>query len=153
MPAATDPVKGDPLLTFLFVVDFGDKLKNVAFTEVGGISKEFEVVEHKVMTSKGSQIVRKIPGRTKWGELTLKRGITTNMDVYKWRKMVEDGAVDKARTNGTITMFDQTLKPAAKWNVEAAWPSKINGPSFKADGNDVATEEITVVYEHIERTM
>lgn len=152
MPASKDPVKGDPYVSCYFKVTFGSHIKNVMFTEVGGISKEFEVTEHKLSTPKGQEVVRKIPGRTKWGQLTLKRGITSELDVYKWRQLVEQGKVADARTNGTIQMLDMASdKVLAEWNVSAAWPSKISGPNFKSDANEVATEELTVVYEDIDR--
>jgi len=73
------------------------------FTEVSGIGSETEVVEHKVVTKDGkSDFVQKIPGRLKWGDITLKRGITSELDVYSWRKLVEDGKVATARANGSI---------------------------------------------------
>lgn len=153
MPASQDPIKGDPYVSCYFKVSFGDHIKNLLFTEINGISKEFEIAEHKIITPKGQEVVRKLPGRVKWGQLTLKRGITSELDVYKWRQTVEQGKVKEARVNGTIHMLDMASDTVlAEWNVTAAWPSKISGPNFKADGNEVATEELTVVYEGIERT-
>jgi phage tail-like protein len=153
MPAAKDPIKGDPYVNCYFKVSFGNHIKNAYFTEVSGISREFEITEHKIVTHKGQEVVRKLPGRTKWGDITLKRGLTSEMDVYKWRAMVEQGKVTDARTNGTIYMLHMsTDEVLAQWDLTAAWPSKINGPSFKSDANDAATEELTVVYEDIERT-
>ncbi|MBL8058822.1 MAG: phage tail protein [Anaerolineales bacterium] len=153
MPASQDPIKGDPYVSCYFKVSFGDHVKNLVFTEISGISKEFEIAEHKVLTPKGQEVVRKLPGRVKWGQLTLKRGITSELDVYKWRQLVEQGKVKDARVNGTIHMLDMASDSVlAEWNVTAAWPSKISGPNFKADENAVATEELSVVYEGIERT-
>ena len=72
------------------------------------------------INEKGIQVVLKVPGRLKWGDITLKRGLTSNMDLWKWRKMVEDGDVTKSRKNGSIIMFDQSLKPVAQWEL-ASW--------------------------------
>ncbi|MBL8121023.1 MAG: phage tail protein, partial [Anaerolineae bacterium] len=60
------------------------------FTEVGGLGSETEVVEHKVSRD-GIDFVQKIPGRLKWGDITLKRGITAEMDMWSWRAKVEKG--------------------------------------------------------------
>jgi phage tail-like protein len=87
----------------------------------------------------------------KWENIVLKRGITSNMDVWDWRKKIEDGLVDKNRHNGTITMFDQTLKPVAKWEFVGAWPVKVTGPQPKSDSNEIGIEELTIAHEHIER--
>ena len=150
MPTGNDPVKGDPLVSAFFSVDVPG-ITNAFFTEVDGLGSETEVVEHKAMGPKGVEIVRKIPGRIKWGDITLKRGITANMDIYKWRQAVEDGKVDDARKDGSVIMYDQMGTEVARWNFVAAWPSKISGPSVKADDNAISVEELTLVHEGIVR--
>lgn len=151
MAATNDAVTGDPMIGIHFEVDVSGKMTGY-FTEVSGLGSESEVVEHKII-AKGAKesIIRKIPGRLKWGDITLKRGITANMDAYQWRKQVEQGKIDAARANGTITMFDQTLAPIAQWEFTAAWPSKITGPSLSAESNAVGIEEMTLVHEGIKR--
>jgi phage tail-like protein len=101
MPYANDaPGREDPLLGFNFALDVGGAIKGY-FTEVGGIGSESEVVEQKVVSEKGVEVVLRIPGRLKWGDITLKRGITSNMDLWDWRQKVEDGKVKDARKNGS----------------------------------------------------
>jgi len=149
MPASKDAVSGDPLVSFNFAIEVSGII-NGYFTECSGLGSETEVVDHKIVKD-GKEIVRKIPGRLKWGDITLKRGVTTNLDFWDWRKLVEDGNVAKARKNGSIMMFDQEGKEVARWNFAAGWPSKISGPSVKSDGNEVSVEELTIVHEGIER--
>jgi phage tail-like protein len=144
-----DVITGDPLVSFHFAIDFG-KVTGY-FSEVSGIGSETEVTDVKVTDAKGRPVIRKIPGRLKWGEITLKRGITSNMDFYQWRKQVEDGLVDAARTDCSIIMYDQAGKEIARWNVFKAWPSKISGPSIKSDSSEVGVEELTLVHEGIMR--
>ena len=67
----------DPLVSFHFMIDVQGEIKGY-FTEVSGLGSESEVMEHKVVNEKGIEIVKKIPGRLKWGDITLKRGITSN---------------------------------------------------------------------------
>jgi phage tail-like protein len=140
----------DVLTGFHFIVEVGPITG--MFTEVSGIGSESEVIEHKV-TSEGAQesLIRKIPGRLTWGDITLKRGITSNMDFYDWRAQVEQGAVADARMDGSVIMVDQSLNPVARWNFTAGWPSKIDGPSFTSDANTYGIEELTIVHEGIER--
>jgi phage tail-like protein len=144
--------KTDPLVGFNFGLDVGGKAVGF-FTEVGGLSSESEVTEHKIVGQGDKEIVRKIPGRLKWGDVTFKRGITDNMDFWKWRTQVETGQVNQARTNCTITMYDQAGTAVAKWNMENAWPSKLTGPQFSADSSAVGIEELTVVCEGFVREM
>lgn len=151
MPATKDALSGDPMVGAYFEVSVG--AISGYFTEVSGLGSETEVVEHKIM-SKGAKepIIRKIPGRLKWGDIVLKRGITANMDFYDWRKQVEQGKVDGARLDGTVIMYDNTFSPIAEWTFTKGWPSKISGPSLQSDGNAIGIEELTIVHEGIKRT-
>ena len=140
----------DPVTGFHFAVEIQGAVTGY-FLECSGLGSETETIEHKVMSENGQEIVMKIPGRLKWEDISLKRGITSTMDVWDWRKQVEDGDVKGARKNGSITMFDQTLKPVARWDFERAWPSKVTGPQPKSDSNEIAVEEMTIVHEGIRR--
>ena len=139
----------DPLVGFHFAIDLQGVIEGY-FTECSGLGSEQEVIEHKVVKD-GIEILMKIPGRLKWENISLKRGITSSMDIWDWRKLVEDGDVDGARRNGSIIMFDQHLKPVARWDFEGAWPVKVTGPQPKADSNEIGVEELTVAHEYIKR--
>jgi phage tail-like protein len=139
-----------PLVGFHFAVDISGVIKGY-FTECSGLGSENEVIEHKVVTEKGTEVVMKIPGRLKWENITLKRGITSVMDIWAWRKEVESGQVESARRDGSIIMFDQTLKEVARWNFLRAWPVKVTGPQPKSDSNEIGVEELTIAHEYIER--
>ena len=140
----------NPLVGFHFAIDIQGVIKGF-FTECSGLGSEHEVIEHKVVNETAQEIVQKIPGRLKWENITLKRGITSNMDIWKWRKQVEDGDVKGARKNGSIIMYDQALAEVARWNFERAWPVKVTGPQPKSDSNEAGTEELTITHEYIAR--
>ena len=143
------PEREDPLVGFHFSIDIGGVIKGY-FTECSGLGSEHEVIEHKVVEG-NKELVIKMPGRLKWENITLKRGITKSMDIWKWRKQVEDGDVEKARTNGSIVMYDQHANPVARWDFDKGWPSKVTGPQPKADSNEIGIEELTIVHEYIKR--
>jgi phage tail-like protein len=140
----------DPLVGFHFAVDIQGVVKGY-FTSCSGLGSEHEVIEHKVVNEKGQEMVIKIPGRLKWDNIELERGITSNMDIWTWRKKVEDGNVESARQNGSIVMYDQHLKEVARWNFERGWPIKITDPQPKADSNQIGVEKLTIAHEYIER--
>ncbi len=140
----------DPLVGFMFRLDIGDKLAGF-FTECGGIGSENEVIDHKVVDTIGHEIIRKIPGRLKWNDVTLKRGITSNMQIYDWRQTVVEGDTTGARTNCSIHMLDREYNDLAVWNFTNAWPSKVSGPAIKSDSNEIGIEEVTIVHEGMER--
>jgi phage tail-like protein len=151
MATLVDTAREDPLVGFNFALEIGGGKINGYFTEVSGLGSETEIIEQKVVNEKGHEVILKVPGRLKWGDIVLKRGITSNLDMWDWRKQVEDGQVDEARMNGSIVMYDQTLTEKARWNFNNAWPSKISGPSPKADSNEIGVEELTLVHEYIAR--
>jgi phage tail-like protein len=149
--AATDPVKGDPIQSFLFGVDIPG-ISNAYFTEISGLGSETEVIDHKVVGPKVAEIVRKVPGRLKWTDITLKRGLTGNLDFWDWFKSIHEGKVNDSRKDGTLTMYDQAGDPVAEWTFDKAWPSKISGPNIKSDSGEIGVEEMVLVHEGIRRT-
>jgi phage tail-like protein len=140
----------DPLLGFNFALELEGSIAGY-FTECGGIGSEHEIVEHKVVDKSGHEIVRKIPGRLKWQDITLKRGITSDMQIWEWRADLVNGDMTTARKNISITMMDRTYAPVAVWHFQNAWPSKVTGPSFKSDDNSFGVEEVTLVHEGMYR--
>lgn len=141
----------NPLVSFHYSIDIQGVVKGY-FTECSGIGSEHEVIEHKIVNDRGRELVQKIPGRLKWENITLKRGITSSMDIWKWRDQVVQGKVEEARKNGTITMFDQELRPVAQWDFVNAWPVKVSGPTVKSDSNEFGVEELVITHEGLTRT-
>lgn len=136
----------NPLVSAWFGVEFQNQIVG-AFRECTGLGSENEVVEYKASGPKGNYVVRKVPGRLKWNNITLKRGITDAMDMWKWRRLVEQGNIKDARKNGAIVMFDQQGTEIARWEFTNAWPCKITGPSANAANNEVAIEELEITVE------
>jgi len=142
--------KEDPLVSAWFGIEFQGQVAG-AFRECSGLGSENEVVEYKASGPKGEFVIKKVPGRMKWNNITLKRGITDAMDMWQWRKLVEDGKIDDARKNGSIVMFNQEAAEIARWNFVNAWPSKITGPAANATNNEVGIEELEITHEGYER--
>jgi phage tail-like protein len=141
--------RSDPLVSYHFHVEI-DGITQAQFRECSGLGSESQVVEYKESV-KGVTIIRKQPGAIKWQDISLKRGVSDVMELWQWRKQVEQGKVDESRKNGSIVLYDQADKEVARWNFKDGWPSKLSGPQVKADGNDVAIEELTITHEGMER--
>jgi len=142
----------DPLVGFIFKLDLSGKTTGY-FTECSGLGSETQVIEHNVVDGSGHEIIRKLPGRLKWGDVTLKRGITDDLDIWKWRDEVVLGNIDTARVHATISMLDRTYsKTIAEWTLKFCWPSKVTGPALKSDSNEFGVEELIIVHEGLART-
>jgi phage tail-like protein len=140
----------DPLVSAWFGVEFQGQVVG-AFRECTGLGSENQVVEYKASGPKGEYIVKKVPGRMTWSNITLKRGITDAMDMWQWRAVVEEGRIDEARKNGSIVMFSQQGQEVARWDFVNAWPSKLGGPTANATNNELAIEELEITHEGYKR--
>jgi phage tail-like protein len=120
-----------------------------AFRECSGIGSENEVVEFR--EGGDPEVVRKIPGRVIWTDVTLKRGITSNTAIWEWRQQVVNGEFAEAQADLTITLRSRLGGPIAVWHFANAWPSKVTGPTPKSDDNDITVEELTIVHEGMDR--
>lgn len=140
----------DPLISASFYLDVGGKVTGY-FRECSGLGSESDVVEHKATGKGGMPVIMKVPGAVKWQNIVLKRGVTDDMEIWGWRKEVEDGKLGPSRRDGSIVMFDQSKKEVGRWNFTQAWPIKISGPALNAGSNDIAVEELTIAHEGLKR--
>ena len=141
-----DGLTEDPLVSFQFGLLIEGKLAGF-FTECSGIGSEHDVVERQLVNDKGHSFVKKVPGILKYNDITLKRGITSDMQMWEWRAEAEKGNMEKARTNCSIVMYDRQFAEVAKWHFYNAWPSKISGPDLSSDGSEFGVEDVTIVHE------
>jgi phage tail-like protein len=118
------------------------------FKECEGLGSETEVVEFREGGETG--IVRKLPGRVKYSDITLKRGISSDLVIWNWREDVIAGEAG-FRSQARIRMLNQSGVEIAVWTLAGAWPSKVSGPELNADGNEVAIESIVIVHEGLHR--
>ena len=117
-----------------------------AFRNAEGMDSETEVIEYQ----DGDDIVlRKRPGRTKYNDITLKRGYTSSDELWRWRKTVMDGKVE--RKDGSIILCNDNGDEIMRYNFYEAWPVKWKGFTLDGKGADVAVEEISLALERWER--
>jgi phage tail-like protein len=136
----------DPYLNCNFLVEI-DGITQAWFRECSGLDSSTDPVEYREGGENSS--VRKLPGRTKYSDIVLKRGITESDELWKWRKSVVDGKAE--RKNGSIVLLNDAGEEKLRWNFVSAWPSKWEGPSFNATANEVAVEGLTIAHEGVDR--
>lgn len=149
MPS-TGAEKRDAISTYSWAIEIQGITAGL-FRECSGLGSENEIIENKTLTKDGKQIVHKTPGRLKWGDITLKRGMNAEMAFWDWRQQVVDGQIAAARKNISIILYDYDMKELVRWNVVNAWPSKYTGPSLNSGSSEAAVEEVTICHEGIER--
>lgn len=140
----------DALTTHVYQIEI-DGITLAQFQEVSGISIERQVIEHRSTLPGGQEEIKKMIGPTKYGDVTLKRGMTDDTQLYDWMVQVVEGQLDQARRNGSIVQYDTQYNEINRWNFVNGWPSKWEAPSHKANANEVAVETVTLTVERIER--
>jgi phage tail-like protein len=135
----------DPFRGFNFRLEI-DGTPVAAFSEASGLTSTGQAVDYRT----GVDIPltpRKLIGLRSFGPVTLKRGMVKDTTLWDWYRNIVTGSND--RRNGSIILQDELHTDVLRWNFENAWPNKIDGPTFNANGNEVAVESVELVVEDI----
>lgn len=132
-----------PLPKFHFQVQWGGS--KIGFTEVTGLDMEREIIEYRDGSSPEYSKM-KMPGLTKFSNLTLKRGsFEKDNEFYAWWASNKLSTVK--RRDITISLLNEEHEPVLTWKVKNAWPSKIQATDLKSDDNGVAIETMEIAHE------
>jgi phage tail-like protein len=141
----------DPLRNFRYRLEI-DSITQAGFSEVMIAETSIDPVEYREGTDPPH--VRKLTGLTKYGNITLKSGLTvggTALDLFKWHADVSAGQVKTKRKKVVIVVQDEAGGDAARFVVTEAWPVKYDPSDLNAKGNEVLIELLELANEGIER--
>ena len=143
MPVGT---RTDPYRSYNFLVEI-DGITRAGFRECSAPDTSNDAIDYR----EGNEALttRKVPGLTKYANITLKWGMTDDHELWDWRKKTMEGKVE--RKNGSIVLLDDTGSEKGRWNFRNAWPTKWTGPTFNATGNDIAIETLEIAHEGLDR--
>jgi phage tail-like protein len=127
-------------------------LCNAQFSECDGLEMS---MEPKTVREGGNNFEQiHLPGPVSYGQLTLKRGMTRNLDLWKWFNAaaggINDGADKKNRRGltalGQVTMLNNAGVPTLRFSLYGCLPVKIKGSALNAKDGQVAIEEVQIAY-------
>ncbi|MCC8152683.1 MAG: phage tail protein [Lachnospiraceae bacterium] len=124
-----------------------DGLEAGGFSEASGFDASIDVIEYR--EGDMVQTPMKVPGLKKYGNITLKQGVTDSTVMYDWIIAGVEGEVE--RKTITITILDETETAAASWQVINAWPAKYTAPDFNATASEIAIESLEIAHEGMTR--
>jgi len=136
----------DPYRNFCFLVEI-DGITQAGFSDCSGFGASNDPIEYR--EGGENRTVRKLPGLTKYTNITLKWGLTDSRDLIDWFQKTVNGEIE--RKNGSIIVLDLEGKEKVRWNFFNAWPTKWDGPDFSAKGTDVSIETLELAHEGIVR--
>jgi phage tail-like protein len=150
-------VRETPYSAFNFLVEVGGgggTEVQAGFAEVSGLSTELTVAEYRRGNAPTNYII-KVPGTTKAGDVTLKRGITGDAEkVFNWLEEARTGQLSAKKTVRVKLLSEDRSKGEPEvvvtWELIGAMPMKWTGPSLNAKGGgDVAMEELVLSVENV----
>ena len=142
--------RNDPLRNFRFRLEI-DSITQGYFSEVNIGDTTTEAIDYR--EGPEPTHVRKLPGLTKYGNITLKWGVTDSMELYEWHKAIKEGQIGEQRKTVKIVVIDEAGEDKASFLVSEAWPTKYDPSDLSGKGNEVFIETLELVNEGIERTV
>jgi phage tail-like protein len=125
------------------------------FEKVSGL--EFTIDSEEVTEGGENGFVHKLPGRMRWPNIVMSRGVTQSDLFFDWAR---EGSGEKFEAFGNeldrftvaITMTNRLGKELRTWELEGAFPVRWTGPSFSASDESPLTEEIEIAHHGFKAT-
>ena len=137
-----------PIANFHFVVVFHlfPPLPNdFCFQEVSGLSVNVEAEDYG--EGGENRFVHKLPTRTNYSSLQLKRGMLIGSALIHWvRQAVEQFVFKPIDVN--ILLLNNMHIPVGAWHVVNAYPQSWTTSDFNAQGNEVTVETLQLHYDY-----
>ena len=148
---ASPPLPGGyyPPVGFHFLVSFPAIGNNndTRFQSVTGLSLELDV--ENIKEGGENRFEHKLPGRAKYPDLSLKRGMLTDSKVIKWMyDAFKNNSIQP--TEVLIILLNEFHLPLTTWKVHQAWPRKWTISDLNANENAVVIETLDLCYQYFD---
>ncbi|SEA48051.1 conserved hypothetical phage tail region protein [Thiothrix caldifontis] len=132
---------------FYYKVEFSiSKDKNdVRFQSVSGLSVEYDYESYK--EGGENRFEHKLPVRTKYADLVLKRGMLTQSDITHWcLAAFRDRVFTHSDIN--VILMNEKGEPLRTWKVAHAIPKKWQVSDLNANDNAIVIETLELTYRY-----
>ena len=140
-----------PFTAFNFSIEIskeGDanRLCNAAFAECDGLEMTMDVKTIREGGNNGRQI--RLTGPLTFGQVTMKRGMTSNLELWDWfNLMLTDQSL---RADAEVVIFASDGETErARFQLSRCVPVKLKSPPLNAKDGAVAIEELQIAYEKL----
>ena len=140
-----NPRVADPEGNFIFTLEI-DGIEVAQFKECSGLKSSTQVFE--LEEGGMNHRVHKLPGQSRWENITLRYGVTSDTSLLGWRNEILEDAFQKRR-NGSVVMMTLQREEVRRYNFVGAWPVAWEGPAFDANAADLAVEMIEIAHHGI----
>ncbi len=131
---------------FLVVFEIFPQVPNdFRFQEVSGLSVTVNVDTYN--EGGENRFVHRLPGRTSYQDLVLKRGMTLVSGVTAWCiDAIEN--FNYQPTNILISLLNEDHLPVSSWYIANAYPIKYEISGLNAENGQIVVESMTLRYEY-----
>lgn len=144
---ATTPGGYYPPVGFHFKVEFvgiGND-NDIRFQAVSGLTVEYDTESFK--EGGENRFEHKLPVRSKYADLSLKRGMLTDSKVIEWcMKAFVNREFKPAQVN--VLLLNEKHEAIKRWEVIDAWPKKWSVSDLNAQENSVVVETLDMAYKY-----
>lgn len=123
-------------------------LCSAAFQECDGLEMTMEVKTIREGGNNGTQI--RLTGPVSYGQLTLKRGMTANFDLWDWfGALLRPGGANLRARSAEVVMLAPDRSEQVSFILSRCVPVKLKAPPLNARDGVVAIEEMQIAYESL----
>jgi phage tail-like protein len=141
---------GLPFTTFNFLVEIdvpgvSDMVCAATFSDVDGLEMN---LEPKSIREGGNNTgLVHLAGPVSYGQLSLKRGMTSSYDLWSWFDAVTAPGGGGLRGSANIVMLASDGTQQVQFQLTGCLPVKLKAPALNAKDGLIAIEEMSIVYE------
>ena len=138
-----------PFTAFNFSVEIrvegvAEQICDAAFAECDGLEMTMDVKTIREGGNNGKEI--RLTGGFKYGQVTMKRGMTSTFDLWDWFNLMLTNQALRADAEVVIFAADGTTE-RARFLLSRCVPVKLKSPALSAKDGGVAIEELQLAYE------
>jgi len=146
-----------PFPAFNFAVEInvpliGNKLCNAAFAECDGLDMTMDVKTIREGGNNTSQI--RLIGAVNYGQVTMKRGITSSFDLWDWFDAQQQGTPTQLRSElraeAQVVVFSADhASELVRFILKRCLLTRLKAPALNARDGVIAIEEMQLTYESL----
>ena len=137
-----------PPIGFHFSVEFPNvstDSKDQQFQSVSGLTVDIDTEE--IAEGGENRFKHKVPVRTDYPNLVLKRGLLTDSKVITWIRDAMENFKFKP-TNIIVKLLNEKHEPLLSWNIVHAYPVKWSVTDFNAEESKLVIETLELNYNY-----
>lgn len=144
-----------PRPSFYFSVRIGGCDADSSFQEVSGLKSEW-TIDEEVREGGQNRFVHKLPLRTKYGNIVLKRGVVgPTSSLSKWLSACFRADMVRPpldRRDLVVLLLGEDGKPVLKWSIVGAYPVSWDHSALNSAESNLLVETIELSCDFFERS-